>query len=452
MSGGGGFGTQNLVLAMGVVSVCIAMVGLFASSEASILSANKLRLKQLADKGDKSAQAFCELREHEDKMFATILAVENMFIIFAASFGVASAERILGPGHQLSFWAMSIGTLTLIPFLLEFLIVLFGEITPKTYAARHSMAIALLVSRPLLLCINLLYPLIQYCFVLPSRALIRILDRIFGSRDPSPSITEEELRMMIDHSSQEGVLNHDERELLQNVFEFGDTVASEVMTPRTQLVAYAYDTPMSECLPEMLEEGFSQYLVYEESIDEIKGVVFLKDFFKESIQGKINENDTLERYIRPTIFVPENKKIFDLLEMMQTHRTKVAIVADEYGGTEGMVTIQDILSEIVGEMTDEHTQEEESDFRKLGPGSYAINGATSIYDINEELNLNLPEGKNYQTLAGFVLEQMGHIPSVGSQFQYQNWEITVTDVNGPKIVEVRLTRALTENEAHDSTD
>ena len=164
--------------------------------------------------------------------------------------------------------------------------------------------------------------------------------------------------MMIDHSSREGVLHHDERELLQNIFEFGDTVVEEVMTNRTNIVAFPLNENVNEALPKMIESGFSQYPVYDESIDDIRGIIFLKDIFKYQVQNKLKE-EIFERFLRPTIFVPENKKIDSLLHMMQAQRTKVAIVADEFGGTEGMVTISDILEEIVGNIEDEYTTVEE---------------------------------------------------------------------------------------------
>lgn len=435
MSGGGGLGTDSLPLAIGVVSFCIVMVGAFASSEASILAANRIRIQQLADRGDKRAKAFCELRDEEDKMFATILAVENMFIILAASFGVSSAENILGPDHKVWLGFASIATLGFIPFLLEFLIVLFGEITPKTYAARHATRMALMVSRPLNFIIKLLYPIIRFTFVEPSRLLIKMLDRIFGSKENTPSITEEELRMIIDRSSQEGVLDVEERDLLHNVFEFGDTVVSEVMTNRTQILAFESDELISEALPEMLESGFSRFPVYEETIDEIRGIVHLKDLFKAHHQGQLKPEDTLAQFIQPTLFVPEDKHVTDLLAMMQTHQIRTVIVADEYGGTEGIITLRDLMNEIFGNLEKDHSDQNE--IREHREGVYRVQGQTSIYDLDEELDIKLPEGK-YQSIAGFVLDQLGHIPVAGESCTYDKWDFIVTEVIGPKILEVEI--------------
>lgn len=435
MSAGHGFGTASLPLAVGVVSFCVVMVAAFASSEASILAANRLRIQQLAQRGDKRAQAFCHLRDNEDKMFATILAVENMFIIFGSSFGVSSAENILGPGHSLWLGFATIGTLALIPFLLEFVIVLFGEITPKTYAARHSTRMALLVARPLNVIVNLLYPVIRFLFVIPSRLLIKGLDRLFGSKETLPSITQEELRMMIDRSSAEGVLDNDERDLLHNVFEFGDTVVSEVMTIRTQIEAYEVTSPVHEVLPTMLESGHSRFPVYDESIDDIQGMVHVKELFRTHYQQGIQPHVTLERFVRPTLFVPEDKPINALLAMMQQQRIRTVIVADEHGGTEGLVTLNDLMREVFGDV--EKPENQEQLIRQLEPGRYRLQAQTPVYELEEALKLELPEGK-YQTVAGFVLDQLGHIPEVGEMVSFEGWTLRVTQVKGPKIEELEL--------------
>ena len=435
MSGGGGLGTDNLLLATGVVSTCIFMVAAFASSEASILAANRLRLQQLADRGDKQAKAFCELRDNEDKMFATILVVENMFIIFAASFGVSSAERILGKDHHIMLGSLTLVTLTLIPLLLEFLIVLFGEITPKTYAARHATRMALLISRPLNIIVKILYPLIRFAFVIPSRLLIRLLDRIFGNKEHSPSITEEELLLIIDRSSQEGVLDDDERNLLRSVFEFGDTRVSEVMTSRTHIEAFEINDTVQEALPLMMQSGHSRFPIYEESIDEVRGLVHLKELIRLHYNGKIQPDMRLKQFVRPTLFIPEDKRIIQLLEMMQKHKLRTVIVADEYGGTEGLITFNDLMREVFDDV--KAVNQADAEIQKTGPDSFKIQAQTSIYDIEEELNFVFPEGK-YQTLAGFVLEQLGHIPQAGEGFNYGNWRLTVIAVSGPKIEMIEL--------------
>jgi putative hemolysin len=439
MSGGGGLGTDNLLLATGVVSICIFMVAAFASSEASILAANRLRIQQLAARGSKPAKAFCELRDNEDKMFATILAVENMFIIFAASFGVSSAERILGKDHHIMLGGVTLLTLTLVPFLLEFLIVLFGEITPKTYAARHATRMALLISRPLNVVVKLLYPLIRFAFVIPSRLLIGLLDRIFGNKEISPSITEEELLLIIDRSSQEGVLDDDERNLLRSVFEFGDTRVSEVMTSRTHIEAFSMEDTVTDALPQMMESGHSRFPIYGDSIDDIKGLVHLKELIRLNYHGSIKSNMRLKQFVRPTLFIPENKRIIQLLQMMQVHRLRTVIVADEYGGTEGLITFNDLMREVFDDV--KATANENVDIQKTGHDSYLIQAQTSIYDLSEELNLVLPDGK-YQTLAGFVLEQLGHIPQVGESFIYKSWRLTVKGVTGPKIEVIELHKTI----------
>lgn len=426
---------ENDLLVLFLVIFSIIMVAFFASSEAAILSVNPIRVQKLAENGDRRAITLLKLRGDHDKLFATILAVENMFIIFGSGIGHASLER--------SFHDIHI-PLLLIPLLatcvLEFFIVLFGEITPKTFAAQHSLRFALMMSRPINIVMIVVYPIIKFVFVVPSKGLIYLLEKIMGQGEHMPSITEEELRMMIDKSSKEGVLEQDERELLQNVFEFGDTVVSEIMTIRANVLAFQIDTSINEALPEMLESGYSQYPIYGDSIDDIRGIVFIKDIFKYRINETPNDTDTLEKLCRATIFVPENKKIDSLLEMMQKHKTKAAIVADEYGGTEGLVTITDILSEIVGDMEDEYSPIETFIFQ-IAQDKYLIQGVTSIYDVNQKIGIELPEG-NYQTIAGFILEQLGQIPNAGELVQFNGLELKVTQMMGPKILEVQLTNSV----------
>lgn len=414
------------------------MVGAFASSEAAILSANRLRIQQLAEKGDKAALAFCELRDHEDRLFATILAVENMFIILAASFGVASVENILGDGHQLHLGWLTLATLSLVPLGLEFLIVLFGEITPKTYAARHSMRVALLVSRPLYWVVRTLYPVIKYTFVLPSRALIYLLERLFEPKTQDISVTEEELRMMIDRSSQEGVIEHEERDLIQSVFDFRSTVTAEIMTDRTHIVALPVDLDVQSGLQAMMTHRYSKYPLHGHSIDDILGVVHAKDLFRAQVSGSLDPSQTLRDYLRPTLFVPENKGVVQLLEVMQQRDLRLVIVADEFGGTEGMLTLQDLIRELVGHQAKNPEQRTGSlPIQSVSENRFRIRGMTPLYDVNQQLQVSLPEG-HYQTIAGFVLAHLGHIPATGEQLSYGSVAITVTEAVGPRIVELEL--------------
>jgi putative hemolysin len=438
VAGGGlGFGTDNIPLALGVVSFCVFMVGAFASSEAAILSANRLRIQQLAEKGDKAAQAFCELRNHEDRLFATILAVENMFIILAASFGVASVENILGDGHQLHLGWLTVATLSLVPLGLEFLIVLFGEITPKTYAARHAMRVALLVSRPLYWVVRSLYPVIKYTFVLPSRGLIYILDRFFEPKGQDISVTEEELRLMIDRSSQEGVIEHQERDLIQSVFDFRSTVTAEIMTDRTHMVTLPVEMDVQSGLQAMMTHRYSKYPLHGHSIDDILGVVHAKDLFRAQVSGTLDPAQTLRDYLRPTLFVPENKGVVQLLEVMQQRDLRLVIVADEFGGTEGMLTLQDLIRELVGHHVHKEQQTGADAIQSVSENRFRIRGMTPLYDVNQQLQVSLPEG-HYQTIAGFVLAHLGHIPATGEQLSYGSVAITVTEAVGPRIVELEL--------------
>jgi len=425
-----GLSPDSLWLTGLLIASCILVVAAFASSEAAILAANPLRMEYLAAAGDKRAQAFCELRAQESKMLATILAVENLLIILTVVSVILLAENLL----ETSLPHVSLLSLVFVPFGLQWVLVLFGQITPKTYATRHATRMALLVARPLNALVKALYPLLHIVFVWPSNQLISGLDHLFGSREEQPSVTEAELHLLLERSSQEGVLVQEERNLIQNVFEFGNTVVAEVMTSRTHMVAFEQHRPIAEVVAEMLDSGFSRFPIYSESIDEIQGLVHIKELCK-AHYTRPEEQLTLADLCRPTLFVPKDKPVLPLLELMQKDAIRLVIVADPYGGTEGLLTLKDLMREVLGDPDSAASLEQA--VKQVAPGLYRVQGQTSIYDLSAKLGLSFPEGK-YQTLAGFALDQLGHIPQSGESFRYSHWELTVTQVSGPKIIELEL--------------
>lgn len=406
---------------------CVVLVAVLAGSEAALLSVNKIRIRNLADQGVKSALAVAKLVEKHDKLFATILTVENFFIIIASSLGTALALQWFGA--DMLVWASMVLTV---------LVVVFGEITPKTYAAQNAEKVSLFVARPMLFLVNVTGPVINVL-----SAITRVLLRLLGQRSngPSPFVTEEEIRLMIDVSSSEGILKHEERELLQNVFEFGDTVASEVMVPRTQIEALDDTATLRDLLAEGADTGHSRFPVYHDSIDQVVGVVHLKDALVILAANPASMDEPVTSLMKPAVFIPENKKIAELLPMMQKRRLRMAIVADEFGGTEGIVTIEDLLEEIVGDLEDEHHDEDEAQVQTVDERTAVVEGTTSIEDVNEQVQVNLPYGP-YQTIAGFILTQLGHIPHAGEKLKYDALELTVTDVQGPRIDKVTIVKNL----------
>ena len=418
-------GIENIPLTVAFMIVCVVFVALLAGSEAALLSVSKIRIRNLAEQGSRNARAVAKLVEKHDKLFATILTTENFFIIIASSLGTALVLELFGEG-----------SLIVASFVLTILVVIFGEITPKTFSAQNSERVSLFVARPMLFLVAALNP-----FISVLSAITRGILRLLGQRAAvhSPFVTEEELRMMIDVSSTEGVLQQDERELLQNVFEFGDTVAGEVMVPRTRIIALPETETMRGLIAMAASTGHSRYPVYQESLDQIVGIVYLKD----ALVKLADDLNALDRSIIPLLkeplYIPENKKIAELLPLMQARRLQMVIVADEFGGTEGIVTMEDLLEELVGSLNDERHMADEDQVQTVDEHTAVVEGSTSIYDVNEQVQIDLPEGP-YQTIAGFIMTRLGHIPIAGEKVIWDALEITVTAVSGPRIEKVTIVK------------
>ena len=406
----------GLIASLVIIFISILLVAVLASSEAAILSISKVRVRDLEKQGFKRAKVISELLSDHDKFFATILTTENALIIFASS---VSATLIHGK-------FLDLRTL-LSALIITILIVIFGQITPKTFAVRNSEIVALNMAFPikfLVIVLRIPIRILSAC----SFFLILLMGKIgISSKEEGQySATESEIRLMIE----EGRLHQDERELLQNVFEFGDTVASEVMIPRTQIKAIPYNYTVKEALLEMVAYGHSKFPVFNDSIDNIVGIVYVKELVNAILENESVETVGVDKYIRPAIFIPENKKITDILKMMQERKIQLFLVADEYGGTEGLVTVEDLLEEIVGEIKETIGGILESNtVETVDESTIVVNGSVYIDDLNEESGLELPEG-DYQTIAGFILKQLGKIPKTGEKFKYKNMEIIITEVVG----------------------
>jgi putative hemolysin len=419
-------GVDNFTFTIGMIVLCVVLVALLAGSEAALLSVSKIRIRNLADQGVRNALAVAKLVEKHDKLFATILTTENFFIIIASSLGTAMALKLF---HGESVILSS--------FLLTIFVVIFGEITPKTFAAQNAEKVSLAVARPMLFLVNLLTPIITVLNLFTT-AILRLTGQHVKAH--SPFVTEEELRMMIDLSGTEGILQHEERELLQNVFEFGDTVASEVMISRTRVIGLPEDATFRDLLEAAGSSGHSRYPVYRDSIDTVIGIVHLKDALI-SLAGKLGEMDQpIKPLLTAPVFIPENKKIAELLPLMQKRRLQMVIVADEFGGTEGIVTIENLLEEIVGDIEDEHHVDNDEQVQTVDERTAVVEGSITIDDVNEQVQINLPYGP-YQTLAGFILSQLGHIPFAGEKLQYDTIEFTITAVQGPRIEKVMIVKS-----------
>ena len=410
-------GEPNTMVSVLILLISMLMVAFFSSSEASLISVSKIRIQSLAQRGNRAAQVAKDLWDNHDKLFATILLTENAFIIFASSVGTTLALTLFGEQGLL---VASLG--------MTVLIVLFGEITPKTFAARNSERISLLVARPISLIVKLLTPVI-YVFTAIANFLIGLMSR--GRELQSPFITPEEIRLLATIGEQQGTVLEMEREMVHKVFEFGQRQAREVMIPRPDIVGLDIDTSVKDVLETFTCSSHSRFPVYSGDLDHVVGFVSVKDLLSAMANEALMAGSDLRLLVRPTILVPETKSVGQLFHEMRTQRIQIAIVIDEYGGTAGMVTLEELAEEIVGRLTDEWVTE--PCLVRIDENTAQIDGLMRIDELNRELGISLPEDDSYDTIAGFVLCQLRRIPEEGEKLSRANCELTVQEMKGPKI-------------------
>ena len=414
------------IVAVNIVGLTLSLIlfAFFTSAEAVVLASDRIRSRHLAEEGSKGAQALERLRAMEDRFFAVVILGQNAFVIIATSFGTALAIDTFG----------AVGIVAA-PVLMTLIVVIFGEMTPKILAVRAGERYALLAARPVEWVVRLLTPVVQV-FALVPNAISHLLGLERQSR--RPTVTEGELRMLIDIGTSEGALRQEEGEILEQVFHFRDRRVNEVMVPRTEVVWLEKGTTIAGFYQVFSEHPHSRFPVYNESIDDVVGVVGIKDILRALSRNDVGMQSPVEVCLRPALFVPETKAIGPLFWEMQQGGQQLAVVVDEYGGTAGIVTIEILLEEIVGELGDElHPREPE--FETVDERTIQVDGGMSIHDANEELDLGLPEGE-YETVAGFVLSQLGHIPREGEQFAFNGLRLVVTRMQGRKIEHVLVTR------------
>lgn len=417
-------GGSNVLVSLAILLISILMVAFFASSEASLISVSKIRIRSLAEQGNPAAQLAKDLWENHDKLFATILLTENAFIIFASSVGTTLSLLIFGErGLLVASLVMTV------------LIVLFGEITPKTFAARNAERMSLLVARPISLIVKVLTPVI-YLFTLIANFLIGLVSR--GKEDQSPFVTPEEIRLLATIGEQEGTVLEMERDMVHRVFEFGQRQVREVMIPRPDVVGLDSGATVNGLLETFTNSNHSRFPVYSGDLDHIMGFVSIKDVLLALARDPGVRRDEIGQLVRPAVFVPETKEVGELFREMRTRPTQIAIVIDEYGGTAGMVTLEELVEEIVGRVTDEWVTQ--PPLVEIDADTAQVDGLIRVDEVNEELGIDLPENDRYETVAGFILYQLRHIPVEGELLHYGDIDITVQEMKGPKIEKVLIAR------------
>ncbi len=413
----------RISLRIGLLIILILCSAFLSASETALFAANRVALRQRQVQGDRRARVAYALLSRASELLTTLLAGTTMANVGATVIATSIALSLLG--RRGGEWVAFLGT--------TFILLILAEIAPKTLAARHADRMALAVAGPIHAVMRLFIPLIRVLSVVAT-ALVRPFGAHITPR--APLVTEEQLRFLVEVGEKEGVLEEEEREMIHSIFEFGDTVVREVMRPRVDIAAVPADATINGALGLMTEHGHSRLPVYDGSIDHIVGVVYIRDLIPVLRQGRLDQRVTEVQ--RPPFFVPETKKVDDLFREMQQKKVSMAIVLDEYGGTAGLVTVEDLLEEIVGEIQDEYDLEEKP-IQLINDHTAVVNARIHIEDVNQLLGLELPVDE-VDTVAGLVYSLLGRVPAQGETVSLPGAELRVEKTLGQRITKVRITR------------
>ncbi|RAW62345.1 HlyC/CorC family transporter [Faecalibacterium hattorii] len=400
--------------------ILVAFSAFFSASETAFSSLNQIRLKSRADDGDRTAARVLAMSEQYDKLLSTILIGNNIVNIAAASIGTIIFTKMLGAERGATVSTM----------VLTIVVLIFGEVTPKSLAKEMPETIATAVAPVLSLLMLVLTPL-TWLF----SQWKRLLNHFVHSSE-SDTITEGELMTMVSEAENDGELTDRESELIRSAIEFDDVEVEEILTPRVDVVAVEDDISLEELAQTFAESGYSRLPVYHGTIDNIIGVVHEKDFYI----ARLKKATKIDDLVAPTLYTTGSTQISQLLRTLREQHHHMAVVVDEYGGTEGIITLEDILEELVGEIWDEHDEVTE-DFRKQSDGSWLVSGSASVDDLFETLDLPEDEDIDSNTVNGLVQEKTCHLPKVGDHFSLGEYDGVVTRTARRRVTEVRLTPA-----------
>ena len=407
-----------------LLAVCFLLAAFFASTETAFTSLQRIRVEHLLSTNVKGAKLVARLIEKPERFLSAVLLGINLFNTTAA---------VLATVLAVSVWGEERGVL-IATFGVTVILLIFAETTPKTIAARHAEKMSLAYARPLQLISWLLTPFVEVLSWIAS-GFTRMVG---GTPVPRSIISDEEIRTMISVGHREGTVEEEEAEMLHKVFEFGDRPVREMMIPRPEVVAIEKGSKLEEFLKLYQESPLSRFPVYQENMDNVVGILSVKDVLMALASGTIDRDSLIDDLIRPAYFTPETKPIGELFTEMRDNNYRMAVVVDEYGGTAGIVSLSRLVEEIVGPVGDELAAAEK-EYEAINEYTFQIDGGMRIEEANEEMGLGIPEGE-YETVAGFVLHLLGHIPRQGEQMRYRGLKLVVTRMRGMKVEEVLVTK------------
>ena len=406
------------IIQLVIVIILLSASAFFSSAETALMTSNKLKMRNLAENGDKRAAKVLKVTENTDKMLSAILIGNNIVNLTASSISTALTLKIFGS----KLVGIATGILT-------FLILVFGEITPKNVASKNAENMALVYIGVISFLVTLLTPVI---FIVNTVA--KFVISIFNKNgDDNNAVTEEELRAMVEYSHEEGVIENEEKKMIVNVVDFGDTVAGDIMVPRVDMVMVDEKSSYEEILQVFREERYTRIPVYEETPDNVIGILNVKDFLL--IEDK--ENFVMKELLREPLYTYEYKKTSALMMDMRKTGANIVIVLDEYGITAGLITLEDMLEEIVGEIRDEFDADEDEGITKVSDLEYLIDGSTNLDDINDRIGLSL-SSEEYESIGGLIMEKLGRLPVEGEIINFDNIVLTVKKMDHARIEKVCL--------------
>ena len=439
---------QGLLGEIFLIAILILLSGYLAGTEIAVVTARKINIKQMAESGKRNAKIFLKLKEEPDRFLATIQIGITLMGVLASAIGGAASVRVIEPllkevpikAISLAAGPIAIGIVVVI---ITYFSLIFGELVPKSIALMHPEPIGLWTARSIDT-----FSKVVSIFVKILTFSTAVILRPFGEKPftERAHVTEEEVKMLIKEGGKHGVFEPTEEKILQSVFEFTDMSVKEVMVPDTQMVAIQMDKPLQEIAALVAEEQFSRYPVFGKELNDIRGILYAKDFL--NLLAKTGQVD-IRKIIKPPFFIPETMKISLLLRDMQKKRSHMALVVDEYGGISGLVTIEDLLEEIVGEIRDEH--DVESPVIQLSDGTLLIDASISLRDLKEDHQIALHESTEYETLGGFLMTTLQKIPKVGDVVVTEGKRMSIVEMVGQRISKVKLEKIPETPTAHKSS-
>ena len=409
-----------------VVILLLILSGLFSSAETSLTTVNIYKMKAMAEEGDRRARTVLQLLENPGKMLSTILIGNNIVNISASSMMTVLVTKMFGSAAV----GIATGVLTV-------LILIFGEITPKNLATVYSQPFALFYAYPIRILSVILTPVIWLLDKLCT--FIYWLLRV-DSKNAGKQMTESELRTIVNVSHEDGVIEGEEKDMITNVVDFGDSIAKDVMIPRADMTMTSVEDSYDDVVKLFMEEQYSRLPVYEENKENVIGILYMKDlfFYRETKKAEPETTFDIRRVMREPYYVYEYQKTSGILEELRKESMSIAIVLDEYGTAAGMITLEDLLEEIVGEIRDEYDDYEEEVIKQISENQYDVDGSAKLDDVNDALELSLAS-EDYDSVGGYVIELLDHLPEAGEEVQKGNVRFRVLEADKARVERVRIT-------------